>query len=245
MNNQQNRMDSDEVVIDLARLARAVWRKAWLVLLAAVLVGVSAYAATAVFISPTYRSSFTAYINNKSGTESTTLTNSDLLAAQSLVNTYSAILISQPVLEDAAAQAGLIMTYEELSAAVSTSTVDDTEIIQINVTMEDPQMALDLAQALVDIAPGYVSKIVEGSSMQVVAPPVLPDKIYAPNYKRNAAIGVILGAVLVIAVVVITELVDNRVKSESELEERYGIAVMGVIPDLVEAKKKNYAYSYQ
>ena len=46
--------------IDLVLMAKAIWKKLWLVILAAVLVGGLAFIGTKLFIKPVYRSSFTA-----------------------------------------------------------------------------------------------------------------------------------------------------------------------------------------
>lgn len=227
--------------IDFMQLARALWHRAWLIVIAALLFGCVAYAGTKFLIVPTYRTSFTAYVNNSNGQgNKTTLENSDVTAARSLVSTYSAILTSPPVLEDAAAEAGIDFSYDQLIEMVSTSIVDDTEIIQVNVTMDDPADAAAFAVAMANNAPEYVAKIVEGSSMQVIAMPKLPTSIYAPSYVGNTAKGFLLGAVLAAALIVLLEVVDDRVKNEEELEHRYGIAVMGTIPDLAAAKKDGF-----
>lgn len=224
--------------IDLVQLARALWYRAWLIVIAALLFGSIAYIGTRLLITPTYQASFTAYVNNSNDQgNKTTLENSDVTAARSLVSTYSAILTSPPVLENAAAEAGIDCTYEQLVDMVSTSIVGDTEIIQVNVTMDDPAVAVAVATAMANNAPEYVARIVEGSSMQVIAEPKLPTSIYGPSYIGNMAKGFLLGAILAAAVIVLLELIDDRVKSEEDLERRYGIAVMGTIPDLAAARK--------
>ena len=244
MNVNQKKTTYNPDTIDLAKMAKVLWKKAWLIGIVALLFSVIAYLGTKSFITPTYQSSFTAYVNNKTEQEATSLTSSDITAARSLVSTYSAILVSRTLLEDAAVQAGLPMAYGELSGAVTTSIVDDTEIIRVNVTMAEPENAKIFADALAELAPAYIAKIVEGSSMQVIETPVLPTSIYAPDYLRNTGKGFILGAFLVVAVIVTKELLDNRVKGENELESRYGIAVMGIIPDLREAKKYSHGQNY-
>lgn len=241
MNSDRNKsiQDTDRITINLTRLVKAVFQHIWIIAAAGFVFGSASYLGTKAWIAPTYCSSFTAYVNNKSSQENGTVTSSDITAARSLASTYSAILVSQPVLEDAAEDAGLDLAYGELSGAVTTSVVDDTEIIRVSVTLENPEDAMHLARALADAAPAYIAKIVEGSSMRVIAAPKLPTAIAGPNYLRNTELGAALGILLAAVLIVLKELVDDRVKNENELEERYGIAVMGTIPDLVEAKKKN------
>lgn len=230
--------NKEEITIDVMQLVKALWHSAWLIVITALLFGSIAYIGTKLLVTPTYQTSFTAYVNNSNEQgNKTSLASSDVTAARSLVSTYSAILTSQPVLENAAIEAGLDCTYEQLAKMISTSTVSDTEIIQVKVTMDDPAVAVAVATAIADYAPEYVSRIVEGSSMQVIAEPKLPTSIYGPSYIGNTAKGFLLGAFLAAGLVVLLELIDDRVRSEEELEHRYGIAVMGTIPDLAAAKK--------
>ncbi|MCD7919392.1 MAG: Wzz/FepE/Etk N-terminal domain-containing protein [Clostridiales bacterium] len=247
MNEEQNRGENSDVVeIDLLPLLKALWKGAWLIVTAMLLACSIFYLGTKAFITPTYQASFTAYVNNRTAsTESTsTLTSSDLTAAKSLVYTYVQILTGRTVLESAAAEAGVDYSYTEMSEYISANVVDDTEIIEVTVTVDSPETALALAEAMADIVPDYIAEIVEGSSMQIIDAPVLPTSIYSPNYLRNAVIGAFLGAVLAAAVIVLRELLDDTVKDEQEIEKRFGISVVGVIPDLASVDKQGYGYGY-
>lgn len=80
--------------------------------------------------------------------------------------------------------------------------------------------------------------------MQVVDAPVLPTSRYAPNYQRNTMMGALLGAFLAAALIVLRELMDDHVKDEEALEERFGLPVLGSIPNIAEASRKNNDYGY-
>lgn len=55
------------VEIDLIPLFKAVVSKWWLIVIFAVVLGMVSYFVTDTFVTPTYRSGFTAYVNNRSG----------------------------------------------------------------------------------------------------------------------------------------------------------------------------------
>ncbi len=237
---------SENTEIDLIELAKALWKHAGWILLVGVICGALAFAGTHLLVTPQYQSSFTAYVNNRSGQDNgnNTLTSADLSASQSLVKTYSAVITSRSVLEAAAAQAGVGSDYMQLSKMVSTQSVDDTEIIQVSVTMPDAKQAAALAGAISEVAGEYITKIVEGSSMQIVDQPVIPTKIYSPSYKKNLLLGIILGIVLACGVIVLRELLDDRVKDSGTLEERFGLPVIGTIPNIEVAEKIGDSYAY-
>ena len=112
--------------IDLLSLLKAVWKKRILVILITIAVGATTFVGAKLFITPTYRSSFTAYINNNKEVKINGLTNSDVMAAQALARTYSEIITSRTGLEDSAKPLGI--STSGLKSKVSTSISSETEI---------------------------------------------------------------------------------------------------------------------
>lgn len=236
--------------VDLAEIAGAVWKKKGLVILSAILGACLALFITMVAIKPTYRSSLTAYINNHSTNSENnidSLNSGDTAASQSLAQTYAVIMASRPVVEDALKQSGLTYQYEDVADCISTSIQANTQLVTLNVTMQDAKEAKALADAITDIAPGYISRIVEGSSMKIVSSPVLATSRYSPSYSRNAAIGTLLGLLLAIAIAVIQDMTDDRIRSAEGLERKFGISIIGTIPDFAGTgrRKDRYGYYYE
>lgn len=236
---------TDSLILDVFDLLRALRKGIWLILLAGIIGGLLANLGTRLFISPTYRTSFTAYVNNRTNLEGTTsVTSSDLSAAKSLANTYARILTSRSMINHAAEKAGMQDMENMLGNAVAVSVSPDTEILTVSVTMTDPDLATQFAQLLTEVAPEYISKIVEGSSMQIIDEPVRPTGKYAPNYRRNTGIGVIAGMALICMIIFVLEVMDDRVKDEDDLRRRYGLVVIGTIPNLLTADKHGSGYGY-
>lgn len=247
MSERERRTDtkSDDLEIDLLQLAQALWKRAWLIILVGILGGAITFGGTKLLITPTYQSSFTAYVNNRSSQEvSYGLSSSDISAAQSLVYTYSEIITSRTILESAAQAAGLVNSYDELKEMVSAEALNNTEIIEVSVYLDDPQLAAKFANAICDIAPEYVSQVVEGSSMQVLDKAVEPTEIYKPNYLKTTILGAVLLMAFTCALIVLRELLDDRIKDEAQLEEQFGVPVIGTIPNLESAKKVSSSYGY-
>lgn len=241
------KMEEEELTIDLKVMFQALWKKAWLIALVGVVCGVLMFAGTHLLVTPQYRSSFTAYVNNRTNQEDSVsaLSSGDISASQALVKTYSAVISSRTVLEEASSVTNCPYSYDELASMVDTSAVDSTQLIKVSVTMPDPEMAQQVAKAISEVAAEYITQIVEGSSMRVVDDPVVPKNIYSPSYSRNALLGVLLGLVLCAGVIVLKEMLDDKVKDSATLTSRYNLPLIGTIPDITAAEKigDNYAYS--
>lgn len=234
------RMITDRGEIDLAVLGRVIWNRIWLVLLAAIFMATLAGVLTKVFIAPTYESNFTAFVNNRTDVNTQNgYTYSDASASESLAHTYAEIVTSRPMLEQAAKKAGIDKTYAQLKGMVSTNIQTDTQLVNIHVVAGSSKEAYKLAKAISEIAPGYLSDVVEGTSMKVVAAPVENPNKVGPSMKRNGMIGAMLGILIAIAIILILELTDTRVKSSQELEDRYGYSVVGMIPTFDSFGKDN------
>lgn len=228
--------------VDLWRYAKALYKRIWVIILATVVVATGAFVFSATMLTPTYRSGFITYVNNKmelSTGGNTTV--SDLNASYALAYTYESIITSRSVIEDAVAICRRNGTYpegENVSYKVSTSVAEKAPVISVYVEAADAVFAYDLAVAIAQAAPNHVERVVEGSSMRIIDEATLPGKPSAPNNLRNAAMGGLIGAVLACAVVIMLEFLMDKVQSVDDLEKRYDVPVLGAIPDINHAKKQ-------
>lgn len=237
--------DAHEFEINLIPLLKELLKKLWLIVLVGLIVGGSVFIATKIIIKPSYRSGFTAYVNNKQGKQDNDLlTSSDVSASKQIVQTYQKILTSNTILTAAAESMGIDVPYSVLKSKVSTEVQDETEIISVYVVDTDPQFAYDYAQAISKTAPQYMSQIVEGSSMKIIDYPEYNETRYKPNYLRFAFFGFLIGALLLIIWVIIRYFMDDTVKNEEEVENKFSIPILGVIPNVSRASNSKSDYYY-
>lgn len=238
---------NEEREVDLFRLLKALWRKAWAIALAAILFGGSFFAGTLLFIKPLYTAKSLMYVNSSNitvGGTKVSISQSELTAAKTLVDTYIVILNTRTTLEDVIAQSGVSYTYEELMERkmISAAAVNGTEVFAIEVTSTDPREAELLANTIARILPEKIASIVEGSSARIVDYAVVPAEKASPNLTKNAIIGAALGFMLACGVTIILELMDEQIHDSDYLSETYDIPVLAVIPDLLSAKSENDYY---
>ena len=191
----------EEMEIDLLRLIQALWRKAWAIVLVAAIFGSCFLAGTAMFIKPKYKANALMYVNSSNislGGAKVSISQAELSAAQTLVDTYIVILNTRMTLEDVIEQSGVSYTYEELieSEMIQAAAVNGTEVFSVEVTSTDPKEAELLANTIARVLPEKIASIVEGSSARIVDYAVVPAKKASPSLTKNALIGAILGIVL-------------------------------------------------
>lgn len=240
-------MNRNEETIDLLQLAAALWKKAWAIALTAAVFGIAALLYTVMFIKPLYKAEALMYVNSSNisvGNTKLSISQAELNAAQTLVDTYIVIMNTRTTMEDVIQQSGVPYTYEEMmeKKMVRAAAVNGTEVFAIEVTSTSPKEAELLANTIARILPEKIASIVEGSSARIVDYAVEPAKKDSPSISRNTLLGVLLGIVLSSGVIVVLELLDEQIHDSDYLIQTYDIPVLAVIPDLLSTKSSNDYY---
>lgn len=236
---------SETIEVDFGRVWKAIWRKFWAICVAAVLCAVIAVTGTFFLITPKYESSALFYVNNNSlsvGDTSFSISQGDITAAKSLVDTYIVILNSRECLNLVAEYADVDVTYEELQNMISASAVNATEIFEVTVTSEDKVEAEKLANAIAYVLPKRISTIVEGTSANIVDHAVVPTSPSSPSYPLNAIIGFVFGMVLMILVVALKEVFDVTIRNQEDIEQACEYPVLSAVPDMLNPNHADSKY---
>lgn len=227
--------------IDIRTLMKNLLKRAWIIVICAVLTAAVSLMYTVNFVTPTYRASVSMYINNNSDISSQ-VSSSDLAVALQLANTYVNIIKSNTVLEKVVETTGLNLTAEEIKQMMSAEVVDETEMFRVSIISPNAQMSADIANAIASVAPAEISMIIAGSNAKVIDYAKVPTSRYAPNYTVNTVVGGLVGAVVAIAVIAISVLADGSVCSEDDLMRIYQAPVLGAIPDFAASMKYTENY---
>lgn len=231
MNSNQKSVVNNEDTIDLRRLFSAILRKFWAVVLAAVIGAGAALLGTLYFITPQYRSSALFYVNGNSLSVGS-ISLSDLSAAKDLVNSYIVILKSRETLNSVIDYAGLDYKYSQLNSMISAASVNDTEIFQVYVTSSDPQEAEKIANAIAYILPKRIESIIDGATAKIVDYAVVPSAPFSPNHTKNTMVGLLAGAALALAIIVIQDIIDITIRTGDDLTSVTSLPVLAAVPDM-------------
>ena len=146
-----NKEYDDEVEIDLGALLQTLLRKWWLIAICAIIGAGLALGGTVLFITPKYESQAMLYILNKT-TSVTSL--ADIQIGSALTADFEVIATSKPVIDGAIEslkkEEGKTFTRKEIANMLSVTNKDDTRILVITATSENPQDACIVANAVAE-----------------------------------------------------------------------------------------------
>lgn len=231
--------ERDMIEIDLLKLVLILWRKAWAIVLAMIVMGGIAFGVTYNFIEPEYQASVKVYVNN-TNQNNTAISQADVTVQRTLVQTYIVTLKSRTTLNEVIKQANLDYDFEELSEMISAQAVDNTEVFEVTVVSKDAKEAAEIANTIAEVLPTRISEIVESSSVKILDYAIINNEPVSPSYIKNVAIGALAGAVVAVALIFLQFVLDNKIHSEEYLIEHYKYPILAVIPDLAATSKNKY-----
>ncbi len=247
MDNTERKQNREYYTIDLIHIAKALWERIWLIILAAVIGAAAGFSYSNFLIAPTYSSSVLLYVNNTSfsvGNTSVSISSSQIMAAQSLVKTYTEILDNRTTYERVIQKSGVSYTPAQLSRMVKAGPSNETEIMEVTVTCTDPNEAAKIANCIAEVLPGRIQEIIDGASMEVVDTAVPNSQKVAPSITKYTIVGLILGAFGAAAVLAVFALMDDTIHDEDYILQNYKYPVLAKLPDLLGGGSKRYGYRY-
>ena len=228
--------EQEKFEIDVFQLVKVLWKRKFLITLAALVAGLAAFAYSSFVIQPQYTSTTRIYVVNRNQADKPGLTNQDLQAGSYLVKDYREIILSQDVLEKVVADQNLTMDAKTLGRKVSVTVPADTRIVSISVRDGKPEEASRIANALREVAAQKiisVTRVSDVTTLEEARPATSPS---SPNIRRNTMMATIAGVGFVTVIVLLVELLDDRVKRPEDIEEVMHISLLGVIPNLEKLK---------
>ena len=228
MNNQENQA----VEIDVFATLKVLWKRKFSIILVALVFAIAAFGYSAFLAKKEYQSTSRIYVVSRQNQDNNALTNSDLQAGAYLVKDYREIILSQNVLSQAIEELKLDMTPAELSKKINVSVPTDTRILSITAKDGDPKEAARIANGLRNVAAEKITSVTKVSDVTTLDEAEVPQSPSSPNIKRTVLRGFVAGAGLMVVLLVVVEVLDDRVKKPEDVEELMGLPLLGVVPDI-------------
>lgn len=186
--------------------------------------------ASVLMMNDTYTATTDMYVLASSeGSNSSSALSSDLSASQMLTNDVATLLQSDRVMSDAAEQLGLPNLRGYNITVTSEST---TRVITLQVTSSDAQGSANVANALADCVSNVAQEVMNVESVNVIDEAPTPEAPSGPNRMLYVAVAAMAGLFAAVAIVVLMDVIDTRVRSAEDVEELLELPVIGRIPEM-------------
>ena len=220
-----------EETINLREYFFILKKKMWLIGLSAIVCGAISGLVSFYVLEPVYEANTSLIVNKEVESETTQMTTTDdLNYVQKLAITYGEIIKSRTVITSTIEKLKLDMTYEELEKIISVSNVSDTQIIKISIEHKNPVLATKICNTIPEIFTKEVQRISKASGVEVIDKAIVPEEPIKPNKIMNIAIAMLLGVMVSVFVICLTEALNTSIKEPKDIEEKLGIPVFGVVP---------------
>lgn len=216
---------------DFFRLARRNWR----LISAFTLTALGLVALLMVMTPREYLAEAELYVSTAGGESVTDLAQGGSFT-QRQVTTYADLATTPLILDQVIDDLGLDTSATEMSQRVTASVPPDTVLIDIAAIDEDPGLAAEIANAVAARFSETIQeleRVADGTDSPVKATVVraatAPEQPASPNPTRNLALGGVLGLLGGLGLAVLRDLLDKRVRGESDIARVTDLPTLGAI----------------
>jgi polysaccharide biosynthesis transport protein len=196
----------------------------WLIVLAAVVLGLLGATAVELLRPPEYTASLTMYVSAQTSDGPTAAYQGSLLSEQ-LVKSYVELIKNTQITGKVVARLGLGETPEEFSRRITASVPLDSTLLDVTVTDRSPLRAAEIVNTLGEVFPQFVSQLERPSRPDGVAPVVVrpvgpaiaPTRPSSMGWLAMLGLGLLGGLAVGIGSAFARNLLDATVRSPAHL----------------------------
>ena len=197
-------------------------------LVAALLAGVFSF-----FIAkPEYKSSTKIFIGKeKFKNVSTEYTNEEVQMYQNLLKTYCEVIVSEDIIDRSIKQSDADRQIKDVIKNIDISIIKDSQIMVIEYKDKDFQVAYDMLDNITNNFISNSRKLYKNSNVIVLQQVSVANKSTSNYAWIIMLIFGVLGALISVAYIIISEYFISTFTNKESIEEILGVNVIGVIPN--------------
>lgn len=213
--------------LDLLDVAAAILEHWKILVVVTILSAAAFYGVSRYVMTPLYESSAELYVLTKS-TSITSL--ADLQMGTNLTNDYVEVVTGRPVLDKVIENLKLDATAKQLADKVTLTNPTNSRILVITVRDASPKMAKTIADEIAVVAAQFIEEKMDQDQPTIIQKGYTDGEPVSPSIGKNTAVGGILGALVVVAIVVFRMIVNDTIMTPEDMEKKVGLNVLGSIP---------------
>ena len=144
---------------------------------------------------------------------------------------YADTDISEDVLEQYIERVSASMTWSDLKAATTITNPEDTHYLNISVKSTDPKLSYAAAMAVIGASADSLSNFFGVEQVSIDEQPRLAAAPSSAKSYQKALLAALIGAALVVAVLVLLYLRDDKINTSEDVEKYLGVTVLALIPE--------------
>ena len=219
--------------ISFYKLVKILASRLLSIIIISVLCGFASLAYTVAFVKPQYTSSVKLMVSQEGGNQSA----QNISIMIRLVNSYIELLDSRDFYAEVANESGLNYSAGAVGRMISYTAKEDSEVFLATVTAATASDCQAIISSLMTCIPPRIESAFNKVTLKVVETPNGPAATSSQRV-RNTILGTVAGALLASVVILMREFFDTRCKEPGDLTERYGLPILGTIPEIRTKKRK-------
>lgn len=239
--------ESTNISLNIKTVFLLLFKKIFVILLCAALCGIGSFIYYSAFVSPKYTATVSIIADNRtigSAPDDTTAlsmkSTSDITASRLLTDTYMAIFSTSSFLESVSTNVndsseviadGKVsrLNGTVLRDMIKMTTINNTEILEIQVSSSSPQLSVDICYAIMEEAKIVLADTMDQSEVKSVEGDniLIPTEPSSPSNVLRAALGCIVGGFISCLAIVGSYAIKNQTTPASQppARSRYDEAI--------------------
>ena len=216
----------DEVEIDLSQLLKLLKKNIRLIIILALVGIIIAASATTFLISKKYQSQGSVLL--KADVVNGSLDSTQVNTNKMMVNNYVKLLQGNNIQDQVAKN--LNITSAEVRSSLSITNTTDTQIIEISSTTVDPGLSKRIVDETISVFTTLIQEKLDVTNVTIVDQPEVNPNPVSPSMVKNVIIGAVAGIVISLGYLLLTYLLDTKIKNGEQAEQYLGVPLLGIVP---------------
>jgi len=208
------------------------------VLLSFVLGVTAAFSYTAFYAERKYESAIKMFVYVAGDNLTPEQEHNNYIFSRNAIDSYIEMLNSRSFFQRVSESSHINYSAGQLMRMVRYSPVRNTEIFSATVIANNPEDAKAIADEICRFAPIRLTEIRDNASLRIVDHPILNNTPISPNKAMNLSIGGVIGIATAFLLVFLRDMLDSKIRSSSEIYERYGLSIIAEVSDINKKDRK-------
>lgn len=217
---------NDEVEIDLSQLLKLLKKNIRLIIILALVGIIIAASATTFLISKKYQSQGSVLL--KADVVNGSLDSTQVNTNKMMVNNYVKLLQGNNIQDQVAKN--LNITSAEVRSSLSITNTTDTQIIEISSTTVDPGLSKRIVDETISVFTTLIQEKLDVTNVTIVDQPEVNPNPVSPSMVKNVIIGAVAGIVISLGYLLLTYLLDTKIKNGEQAEQYLEVPLLGIVP---------------